>query len=272
MTQRLRTRFLLALFAGFVVACGGAPATSSHRTLPEPATHEPRTPATRMSEPTDSCEAQSFSVGQLHVLQKQSRDDSKCIVMISADETHGKARSFVFNSQGMLLTFGMLGPGSAKVNTGARTHFLLPNVQPLRVERAGEKVLVHTTSGHIVTFDASTGRPAGISGGEFEVTQEVTAEGGGGVTLRSSSGIIVDFGYTKGGSPHERPNGQATLTDGRGQTCTIQNRELLSYERDEPYLRVSSATELSDFLEAQQESCATLRASIGCARCAAMRH
>lgn len=158
------------------------------------------------------------------------------------------------------MTFNVLGKGPVSRATGARTHLLLPNVQQLRVERKGSTVLVHTTSGHIVTFDGALGAPKGISGGEFRVETTPTAERGGGVELRTHSGIVVDFGFMHGGSPHELPDGSATVSDGRGHECRVKNSKLLSYNGAEPKVAVSSKAQWSAFFaSAGGASCGALQ-------------
>lgn len=218
----------------------------------------PRTSRTtaRARPRNERCRTQSFQRGRLNVSQRKARKGDKCIVMVSSTASGGRSRSYLFNSHGMLMTFGVFGKGKVSRSTGARTHFLLPNVQPLRVESRGRRVLVHTSSGHVVRFDTVSGRPDGISGGTFRVTRKVTPRKGGGVTLRSGSGIVVDFGFMRGDSPHREPNGLATLTDGSGRRCKVRNRDLLSYSREEPTLRFSSSGQLRGFLRGRRGTAA----------------
>lgn len=198
------------------------------------------------------CETITFKAGRLNVSQRWVSTQEKCIVVVSDDAVQARGRSYIFTSFGMLLTFSSFGSGSVSQTTGARTHYLLPNVQPLRVEHKGRSVLVHTTSGHIVTFDTNTGHPKGISGGVFQVARSVKLASGSGVTLRLRSGIVVDFGFMLGESPHNEPNRKATLIDGRGRRCTVQNKDVLSYDQQEPALRFSSMEELSEFLKSER--------------------
>jgi len=205
------------------------------------------------------CRGKELQLGRLRVSQRWNARKQKCIVMVSADERSGKARSYLFNSEGMLMTFSVLGKGPVSQATGARTHLLLPSVQPLRVEKRGSRVLVHTTSGHVVTFDGASGAPQGISGGEFRVEPTPSAERGGGVELRTDSGIVVDFGFMRGGSPHEDPSGTATVSDGRGHECRVKNSDLMSYTGKEPKLVVASRAQWSAFFAgAQGKRCEAL--------------
>lgn len=246
---------IVVLLVSPVCGCAGAPSQSPPHSSITPAGKVADSPPAAIRD-ADPCETASFEAGRLRVSQRWVRAESKCIVMVSADAEEGKSRSFLFNSQGLLLTFGAFGEGPPSRSTGARTHFLLPNVQLLRVERTEARVLVHTTSGHTVTFDPASGRPEGISEGTFQVTPQVTANDGGGVTLRSEAGVIVDFGYTRGGSPHSDPEGRATLRDGDGRECVVANKDLLSYDREEPYLVVSSPEQLSSFLTSERGTAA----------------
>lgn len=202
------------------------------------------------------CPAQSFSAGRLTASQTWVAAQQKCIVMVSADTGRRKSRSYVFNSHGMLLVFHVFGSGRVSRTTGARTHFLLPNVQPLRLQKTRRRVLVHTSSGHTVSFDPASGHPEGISGGVFRVSRQITARKGGGVTLRTRSGIVVDFGFMRGESPHLEPNRRATLTDAKGRRCRVKNKDLFSYDRDEPRLRFASANHLSRFLKSERAAAA----------------
>ena len=215
----------------------------------------------RESGPTEAapCDGLNLQLGRLRVSQRWNIKRHKCIVMVASDGKNGKARSYLFNSEGMLMTYSVLGPGPVSKATGARTHLLLPNVQKLRVESKGPKLLVHTTSGHTVTFDGVTGAPEGISGGEFRVERTPSTKDGGGVTLRTDSGVVVDFGFTRGASPHENPEGSATVSDARGRECTVRNSELLSYDGEEPRVAVSSQADLSAFFaSARAGSCGSL--------------
>lgn len=249
---------VLVVLAGSLAGC----ATATTQSAAPRESHSPTVTA-REPEPapiaTAPCDGLTLELGRLRVSQRWNVSKHKCIVMVSSDGKNGKARSYLFNSEGMLMTFSVLGKGAVSKATGARTHLLLPNVQKLRVESKGPKLLVHTTSGHIVTFDGVSGAPEGISGGEFRVEKIPSAHDGGGVTLRTDSGIVVDFGFTRGGSPHENPEGHATVSDGRGRECTVKNRELLSYDGAEPKVAVSSREELSAFFASPQGgSCGSL--------------
>ncbi len=235
---------VLIVLAGGLAGC--AVATTKSATRPE---SHPPTLVAHETGPIEAapCDGLSLELGRLRVSQRWNIKRHKCIVMVSSDGKSGKARSYLFNSEGMLMTFSVLGSGPVSRATGARTHLLLPNVQKLRVESKGPKLLVHTTSGHIVTFDGVSGAPEGISGGEFRVEKTPSAQHGGGVTLSTNSGIVVDFGFARGGSPHENPQGSATVSDARGQECTVKNRDLLSYDGEEPIVAVSSQADLSAF-------------------------
>lgn len=248
-------RVMLAV-AGCITGCATAATSSVAPTKTPPPRVAEREPAPIEAAP---CDGIDLDLGRLHVSQRWNVAKHKCIVMVSSEGRGGKARSYLFNSEGMLMTFSVLGKGPVSRATGARTHLLLPNVQKLHVESSSTKILVHTTSGHIVTFDGMSGEPEGISDGEYKVEKTPSARNGGGVELRVDSGIVVDFGFARGGSPHENPEGSATVSDGRGQECTVKNRELLSYAGAEPSVAVSSAAQLSAFFaKAQGASCGSL--------------
>jgi len=248
---------VLCVLAGSLTGC--AAAISNNAAPPQ---SPPPILAEREAAPTEAapCDGLDLELGRLRASQRWNLKKQKCIVMVSSDERGGKARTYLFNSEGMLMTFAVLGKGPVSTATGARTHLLLPNIQKLRLESKGPKLLVHTTSGHIVTFDGMTGAPEGMSGGEFRVEKTPSAKDGGGVTLRMDSGIVVDFGFTRGGSPHENPEGRATVSDGQGQECTVKNRELLSYDGAEPKVAVSSRAELSAFFKSSPgPNCGSLK-------------
>lgn len=232
----------LLLLASALTGCATAMPKSTVSSTPKPTLLTERDTSPAEAAP---CDGLDLDLGRLHVSQRWNMAKRKCIVMVSSDGKAGKARSYLFNSEGMLMTFSVLGKGPVSRATGARTHLLLPSVQKLRVESKGPKILVHTTSGHVVTFDGVSGQPEGISGGEFRVEKIPSAQHGGGVELSTRSGIVVDFGFARGGSPHENPEGTATLSDGRGQECTVKNRELLSYAGPEPKVAVSTQSDLS---------------------------
>ena len=237
MLEKILRSFVMVLFAASVTACAGL---SSQLT---PGSND-----------EGDCESVSFRAGRLEVSQRWISAQEKCIVMVSSEAVRERGRTYIFNSYGMLLTFSAFGRGPVSRTTGARTHYLLPNVQPLHVERRGRRLLVHTTSGHIVTFDTASGQPKGISGGVFRVSRKVKPTRGSGVTLRLRSGIVLDFGFMRGESPHNEPNRKATLIDGRGRRCTVRNKDLLSYDQEEPSLRFSSMEELVELLQSKQGS------------------
>lgn len=196
-------------------------------------------------EPT--CHNQTATVMRLRVTQRWVESEKKCMLMVSLPPVGETTRSFVFNNYGMLLTFNAFGKGPVSRNTGARTHFILPVVQPLRMEIRDRKLYVYTSSGHVATFDAYLGRLQGISGGVFRVSQIATPRNGGGVTLRLRRGIVIDHGFMRGESPHSKPNRVAKIIDANGRQCKVKNKRLFFYKNREPKLRFSSARQLSAF-------------------------
>lgn len=251
MSSRLSLSVLALIVAGLV----GVTLTPQVRAAPRGTRSNLSMPFNGSPE-ASACVGKELDLGRLRVSQRWNARKRKCIVMVSAEERRGKARSYVFNSEGMLMTFSVLGKGPVSQATGARTHLLLPNTQPLHVEKKGSKLLVHTTSGHTVTFDGRSGAPRGISGGIFRVEAVPSAERGGGVQLRMRDGILVDFGFMHGGSAHEDPMGSATVSNGRGSACRVKNSDLLSYRTGEPKLVLSTPAHWSAFFASPQgKSC-----------------
>ena len=96
------------VLAGSLAGC----AIATTKSAAPPQSHPP-TVTEHETAPIEAapCDGLSLELGRLRVSQRWNDKRHKCIVMVSSDAKSGKARSYLFNSEGMLMTFSVLGKG-----------------------------------------------------------------------------------------------------------------------------------------------------------------
>ncbi|MCM2276668.1 MAG: hypothetical protein NDJ89_01160 [Oligoflexia bacterium] len=208
------------------------------------------------------CEEVVERVGALQVQVIRSSD--RCFVNLTPTNISGMVyRSFLVTSEGKLLVFNSYGDGPDSEDTGAREFFFFPRVRETGFAWRDDGTLgLLLVNGEELRVDTATARLRGLTGGELVEAEAVDRRNQGGVEIPRHSGILLDAGYRRGGSPILRRQGSSRFSDPDGKSCTVRNEEVFRYPSTpdgEVGLRHETDAELAGFLRAR---CPGLRAEL----------
>lgn len=196
-----------------------------------------------------------------------SRRHRRCLLIMKSDrddKSYPVYRTYSFGDNGLFMIFNSYGEGPPSRMTGARTYFMFPRTGHVsaHVMTTGE-VAARTASGHEVRFSAERGRIAEITEAEFREDDAVRPDNEGGVEITFFSGLLLEMGYRRGGSPHGRPGRSSYFIDRHGNRCRVTNREIFSYDSSGDATVRFSDEELADYLENhRRRACRNLDVSV----------
>jgi hypothetical protein len=147
-------------------------------------------------------------------------------------DSAGNSRSFYWKTDGTFSSVIFLNrPGKASQNSWGRTLQLFPRLESspdIRFESEGDVTIIMANR-EIMRFDAK-GMPLSYTGGELSGRSEpLDPPADGGVELKISKGLVIDYGWKKGGMPVDLKTGKAVVVDSRGKSCSFKNTDLLNY-------------------------------------------
>ncbi len=187
-------------------------------------------PAARPCERTTQFEGN----GVLRSSRGLSREQQgSCLVGLSGyKDSAGNSRSFYWKTDGTFSSVIFLNrPGKASQNSWGRTLQLFPRLESspdIRFESEGDVTIIMANR-EIMRFDAK-GMPLSYTGGELSGRSEpLDPPADGGVELKISKGLVIDYGWKKGGMPVDLKIGKAVVVDSRGKSCSFKNTDLLNY-------------------------------------------
>lgn len=173
-----------------------------------------------------------FRSAQMTTLEFQKT--RQCAKYLQKVGTKSAFRSHLFTSDGLYLIFNNFGPGPEATETGARTYWFFPRQrQPnFVIHPEGEVEVQLPTSANLI-FDADRVHLVAASEMEIQEAEDIVKGNNGGVEVLHYSGLWLDNGFHLGEVAYTRPRAQSTFHDHRGQSCTVTNSDLFTYEYDQ---------------------------------------
>jgi|GEM_PF-2776917 len=186
--------------------------------------------------PTRPCErtTQFEGNGVLRSSRGLSREQqNSCLAELSGyKDSEGNSRSFYWKTDGTFSSVIFLNrPGKASQNSWGRTLQLFPRVESapdIQFDSDGHVTIIMANR-ELMRFDAK-GVPLSYTGGEISGRSDpLDPPAEGGVDLKISKSLVIDYGWKKGGMPVDLKTGKAVVRDSRGKSCSFKNTELLNY-------------------------------------------
>lgn len=167
-------------------------------------------------------------------------------------------RSYAFFDTGLLMVFNSYGEGTNSATTGSREYYFFPRSGKLdlKIDAAAGTIAVTMANGDEVAIDSTTAQIRSMSRGEVAVSPRIDPSNQGGVEFPHYDGLMLDTGYSRGGSAAHSPDRVSTFRTGQGQLCRVVNRELFRYAGGDHFFKFDDA-ELSAFLK---KRCPAIRA------------
>lgn len=167
-------------------------------------------------------------------------------------------RSYAFFDTGLLMVFNSYGEGSNSATTGSREFYFFPRSGKLdlKMDAAAGTITVTMADGDEVAIDSTTAQIRSISRAEVAVAPKIDPSNQGGVEVSRFDGLMLDTGYSRGGSAANSPDRPSTFRSGQGQLCRVTNREIFKYAGGDHFFKFDDA-ELSAFLK---KRCPAIRA------------
>lgn len=182
--------------------------------------------------------------GSIQVQQIASRNNTICYVSVRNFKATGLFyRDYMFTSDGELMVFNSLGPGSESETTGAREFFMFPRVSSIPTfewNDENRRLIITTVNGNRASFDYEDAELVEMSGATIKRSAEIRPDNKGGVEILNYQGLLLDVGFKLGSAPSQNSRALSKLIDINGKTCQIQNDEIFKYSEDQDvYLRYS---------------------------------
>lgn len=180
-----------------------------------------------------------------------SLGNGECLVDIQPSFSPGALyRSYAFFDTGLLMVFNSYGEGANSATTGSREYYFFPRSSPvgLKMDAAAGTIQVTMANGDEVSIDSTTAQIRSSSRGEATVSPRVDPANLGGVEFPRYDGLMLDTGYSRGGSAADKPERQSTFRSAYGQLCRVANREIFAYADGDHSFKFNDA-ELSAFLK-----------------------
>lgn len=208
-----------------------------------------------------NCPDREVRAGTYTIRQMELTAGGPCYVEIYPDwNMELTSRSFSYDSLGMIMVFTSYGDGPEDKMTSAREFYIFPRRNQFSFPTInGSRIRLSLMNGTAIEFDGATERVSAYTGGTFTYNPLLDPRVRGGLELRPSSGIIMDGGYRQGSSPSMVPFGVVEFRDGRGNTCSLTNRDVYAYSANgEPSFKFPTDAQLRPFLQAQCPSLSPL--------------
>lgn len=201
-----------------------------------------------------ACPELHIQSGALTLNQMPSRTANRCLVTVSPYTQDGVYRSYCATASGSFLVFNAFGEGPNSTATGSRHYFLFPRqgYPSIEVLSHGDAAL-RAASGQVLRLSKEQGRVLEISGKDadtqFVEAPRVDRDNQGGLELTRYPGILVDCGWTLGGSACNRLERQSTVRDPNGLSCKIANKDLFDTSNQSLAFRFVKDADFAAFLK-----------------------
>lgn len=187
--------------------------------------------------------------GDVQISRDYNSDSRVCFISIHPMSVDNLTyRDYYFNNQGLFLVFNSYGEGDDASSTGARVFYLFPQTNDYpdySIETNGD-VVIKTSSGHLVTFDAKKLAIKSILPGSF-VEKSLSPNNKGGVEIKLTQGFWFDSGFRIGGMANESPSKSTTIYGALAGQCSVKNSEIFDYSND--IAPKFSGSQMTDFLK-----------------------
>lgn len=161
-----------------------------------------------------------------------TRNGDNCLIHVSPTEVWDMIyRSYVFTSEGEFLVFNSYGNGNQSQMTGARDYFIFPRkntVPTYRWDHDKKELIVTMASDREVIFDYNIGQLKSISDADLQIAKDIHPNNKGGVEITLHSGILMDAGFKKGGTPIMNPKNSSSFIFNK-KRCSFPNSQLFKY-------------------------------------------
>jgi len=216
-----------------------------------------------------SKEFERVTVGNNRISRYRSNESGVCVISILGfKDSQGNTRNLAFKGDGVFsIVVSMNRPGRLSQNNYMRAFQIFPrhvaNVD-FRVTDSRELEVLHSSE-EIFSLDHS-GRLMSYSGGDLKqaTASRIDPRDEGGISITLSRGVLLDYGFRRGGHPGEVPTGKAKFIDSRGNICQVTNKEILNRVLlrngglSHTELKFKTDSDLKEFLESK---CPTLDVS-----------
>lgn len=195
------------------------------------------------------CSFNAFHFKGLTLQTGQFKDKTCFVTIAPRNQIDLIYRSYLITSKGQIMVFNSFGDGPINTDTGARVFHLFPYKGNLSYNiNGGDNIDVQLTSGNTLTFSKSQGIPTSITNGYITIDPKISPYNQGGVSIESSTDLIVDSGFELGGTPIANSKGESIITDKNGETCLVMNDKIFDQKDGEVYLIPNSNPKLKRLL------------------------
>jgi hypothetical protein len=153
-----------------------------------------------------------------------------CSRYLHPNKSRPQWRIHAFHSSGLYMIFSSFGNGPESQDTGARSIWFFPRRLTPDFKLLDDEISIQTASGAEVFFSSSHSNILRSPDMDIAESDEFDRQGDGGISLKSSPGIILDNGFQLGEAAYSFPRRTSEFRDAKGQSCKVVNKEVFDYK------------------------------------------